>query len=30
LGFCCRHMPDPFLFTNMLTGLIDPAVTQSS
>ena len=29
-GFCCRHMPDPFLFTNMLTGLIDPAVTQSS
>ena len=25
-GFCCRHMPDPILFTSMLTGSIDSAV----
>ena len=22
-GFCCRHMPDPILFTSMLTGRVD-------
>ena len=26
-GFCCRRMPDPSLFTNMLTGRINSAVT---
>jgi type VI secretion system protein ImpM len=26
-GFCCRRMPDPFLFTNMLTGRIESTVT---
>ena len=25
-GFCCRRMPDPMLFTSMLTGRIDSAV----
>jgi type VI secretion system protein ImpM len=24
-GFCCRRMPEPSLFTNMLTGRIEPA-----
>jgi type VI secretion system protein ImpM len=26
-GFCCRRMPDPFLFTTMLTGRVNAAVT---
>ena len=26
-GFCCRRMPDPSLFTNMLTGRIKSAAT---
>jgi type VI secretion system protein ImpM len=26
-GFCCQRMPDPFLFTNMLTGRVDTAAT---
>jgi type VI secretion system protein ImpM len=25
VGFCCRRMPEPFLFANMLTGRIDSA-----
>jgi type VI secretion system protein ImpM len=25
LAFCCRQMPDPFLFTNILTGRINSA-----
>ena len=25
-GFCCQNMPDPMLFTSMLTGRIDSAV----
>jgi type VI secretion system protein ImpM len=24
-GFCCRRMPEPSLFTNMLTGRVDSA-----
>lgn len=24
LALCCRRMPDPFVFTNMLTGRLDP------
>jgi type VI secretion system protein ImpM len=27
LALCCRRMPDPFVFTSMLTGLKTPAVT---
>jgi type VI secretion system protein ImpM len=26
-GFCCRRMPDPILFTNMLTGRIESTIT---
>jgi len=25
LALCCRRMPDPFLFTSMLTGRLEPA-----
>ena len=23
-ALCCRRMPDPFVFSNMLTGRLDP------
>jgi type VI secretion system protein ImpM len=29
LAFCCRRMPDPFLFTNMLTGRLDSATASN-
>jgi type VI secretion system protein ImpM len=29
LALCCRRMPDPFLFTNMLTGCLDSTTSLS-
>ena len=29
LAFCCRRMPDPFLFTNMMTGRLNTATASN-
>jgi type VI secretion system protein ImpM len=29
LAFCCRRMPDPFLFTNMLTGRLNSTTASN-